>query len=240
MASTITLQETVNWALPLLRYQPLTIGTSNEPAITSANIILQTILGPPFIWRWNRNTNATTVTVAGTQDYTVALSDFGYFEKATVTDPTGNVTELVWKEVLSIETNVSANRARPTFISTQLDDNAGNITFRLMPVPDQVYTLTLIYQKAPVLFTALSGTWAPIPDYMEYIYTRGFLAFAFQLGDDQRFMVEHQRFLAQLISAAEGLSEMQKNIFLGGSLTTNAQMQSAQLRTQQGAQARGT
>jgi hypothetical protein len=240
MASTITLQNVVNWALPILRYQPLTIGTANEPSITSANIVLQTILGPPFIWRWNRNTNSSTSTVAGTQDYTIALSDFGYFEKATVTDSTGNVTELVWKEVLSVETSVSSSRARPSFVSTQLDDNAGNITFRLMPVPDQIYTFTVIYQKAPVLFSSLSGTWAPIPDYMEYIYTRGFLAFALELADDNRFMVEHQRFLATLISSAEGLSEMQKNIFLGGALTTNAQAQAAQLRTQQGAQARGT
>lgn len=240
MPSTITLQNTINWALPFLRYQPVTIGTANEPAITSANVILQTFLGPPFVWRWNRTSNSATSTVAGTQDYSVSLSTFGFLEKATITDPNGIVTELQLKTLMSAESAGSLNQARPTYLAVQADDNAGNITFRLMPIPDQIYTLTVIYQKAATLFTALSGTWAPIPDYMEYIYSRGFLAFSMEMRDDPRFSVEHSRFLASLIAASEGLSESDKNIFLGNFLDTARQGQNASLRTQQATQARGT
>jgi hypothetical protein len=240
MASTITLAATTAWVQPFMRYQSLTVGTSNEPAITSANTVKQTILSPPFIWRWNRATDSSTSTVAGTQDYAVALSTFGYFEKATVTDSNGIVTELEWKQLLSAESSGTLVRARPTFISTQSDDNAGNISFRLMPVPDAIYLLTIIFQKAPVLFAATTDTWAPIPDYMAYLYNRGLLAFGLELMDDARFTVEHTRFLAQLLSAAEGLTEMEKNIFLGNVLNTAAQGQNASLRTQQATQARGT
>lgn len=236
----IQLSATAAWATAFVRYMVLNLGSNNEPAITSANTVKQTILGPPFIWPWNRASNNSTVTVAGTQDYVAALPTFGFFEKATVTDPTGNVTELEWKQNLAPESSLTASRARPTYISTQLDDGAGNITFRLMPVPDAVYTLTVIFQKAYVPFVAMTDTWTPIPDRYEYIYNRGFLAFSMEAAQDTRFMVEHARFQATLISASEGLSEMQKNLFLGNALTTNVQTQGATVRVNQAAQARGT
>jgi hypothetical protein len=240
MASTITLQNSITWAMAFIRNQPINSNTGNEPSISSANIVLQTILGPPFIWSWNRNANATQSTTAGTQDYSITIADWGFFEKATVTDPTGNVTELEWKQILSAENVTTTNRARPTYISTQQDDNAGDITFRLMPVPDQVYGITIIYQKAAILFSSLSGTWAPIPDRFEYIYNRGFLAFSMEAAQDARFVVEHQRFVATLVSASEGLSEMQKNLFLGNALSTATQAQTNTLKAQHGSQGRIT
>lgn len=240
MATTLTLQNTINWALPFIRYQPVTIGTATEPALSNANIILQTILGPPFCWRWNRATNSSTSTVAGTQDYAVTLSTFGFLEKATVTDANSIVTELEIRDVLSADTTLTGNRSRPNYISVQSDDNAGSITFRLVPVPDAIYTLTLVYQNAATLFTSLSGLWAPVPDYFSYIYNRGFLSLSYSLADDPRFQIEHTRFLASLLAAAEGLSESQKNIFLGQFLPTTAQTQNTSLKTQQATQARGT
>jgi hypothetical protein len=234
----VQLSSTITWAIAFIRNQPVTANTGNEPAITSANITKQTILGPPFIWSWNRVTNSATSTVAGTQDYTVSLADFGFLEKATVTDPLGTVTELEWKQALSAEAGGLTNRARPTYLSTQTDDGAGNIGFRLMPVPDAVYTLTVIYQKQPVPFATTTDTWAPIPDRFSYIYSRGFLAFAMEAAQDARFSVEHTRFMATLVSASEGLSEMQKNIFLGNAITTSSQTGAAGLRTQQATQAR--
>lgn len=236
----VQLQATANWASTFIRYMLVNIGTNNEPAITSANTVKQTILGPPFIWPWNRNTNATQSTTAGQQDYQIAIPDFGFFEKATVTDPSGNVTELEWKQALSAESATTTNRTRPTYVSTQVDDGAGNITFRLMPVPDQIYLLTIIYQKQSVPFAVMTDSWAPIPDRYAYVYNRGFLAFALEAAQDGRFMVEHQRFQATLISASEGLSEMQKNLFLGNVLSTSVQSQNAAIRPQQAAQARAT
>lgn len=240
MAATLTLQNTTNWALPFIHYQPLTIATATEPAFSNGNIVLQTILGPPFCWRWNRATNSATSTVAGTQDYAVSISTFGFLEKATITDTTGTVTELTITDLMSADSAASAARARPSFIATLLDNDSGSITFRLMPVPDAVYTLTVIYQNSAPLFTSLSQTWSPVPDYFSYIYNRGYLALAYSMADDPRFQVEHTRFMASLLAASEGLSETQKNLFLGNSLPTSAQNANSSLRTQQATQARGT
>jgi hypothetical protein len=48
-----TIADSINWAKRLnFNHNPV-IGNSLEPALTSANIVLQTILGPPFFWWWN-------------------------------------------------------------------------------------------------------------------------------------------------------------------------------------------
>lgn len=103
MASTNTLLSSLNFCSPFVQFKPLTIGAGNEPAISAGNIIKQTILGPPFAWRWNRNT-FTFTTVAGQQDYsfknwlsysqTLANAAWNKFTGVTVTDafatgPTG-------------------------------------------------------------------------------------------------------------------------------------------------------
>jgi hypothetical protein len=69
-ASTITIAQTANWARRFVFLRNLQQGNFNEPAITSANTILQTIVGAPFAWRWNRAVIGF-VTVPGQQDYTI-------------------------------------------------------------------------------------------------------------------------------------------------------------------------
>src|SRR5690242_9894665 len=93
MAATKTLQNSIDWVRPFLNWANLTIGTNNEPAFTSGNQTLQTIVGPPFVWPWNRNT-ASFYTVVGTQDYNASLSDFGFLETATI-ELCGQITHVV-------------------------------------------------------------------------------------------------------------------------------------------------
>lgn len=83
MAATKTLQDSINWVRPFLNWANLTIGTNNEPAMTSANQTLQTIVGPPFVWPWNRY-NTFFLTSVGVQDYSTAISNFGYLESASI------------------------------------------------------------------------------------------------------------------------------------------------------------
>lgn len=83
MASTISLLDSINWVKPFVNWANLTIGVNGEPAVTSANQALQTIVGPPFIWPWNRST-VSFPTVPGTQSYSVAIANFGYLEGATI------------------------------------------------------------------------------------------------------------------------------------------------------------
>jgi hypothetical protein len=62
----------------------------------------------------------------------VFVPDFGFMEKAWVKE----VDNSDLKE-LEIRTSLAASveKARPQFISAQSDDNAGNISFRLMSPP---------------------------------------------------------------------------------------------------------
>src|ERR1035438_1246513 len=51
--STITISATMEWAKKLSFNRLSAIGNNLEPAVTSANLVMQTILGPPFSWWWN-------------------------------------------------------------------------------------------------------------------------------------------------------------------------------------------
>jgi hypothetical protein len=239
MASTITLQNTINWASGYIFSQPAALGAANEPAITIANTVKQAILGPPFVWRWNRATPGAQTLTAGTQDYAIALGTFGFLEKAWVTWASGASVQEIEQivDVLSVETVQDQPTGR---IAAQLDDNAGNITFRVSPVPDaaQTYSLQLAFMKKATLFAALSDTWAPIPDEMSYIYNFGFLGLLLAFKKDPRAQVYDARFTAHLLGAQSGLTEMQKNIFLGKWLSTTLEVQAASARTQMGVQGR--
>lgn len=51
--STNTIQNSIDWAKRLSFNRNPVIGNSMEPALTSANMVMQTILAPPFTWWWN-------------------------------------------------------------------------------------------------------------------------------------------------------------------------------------------
>jgi hypothetical protein len=75
-----------------------------------------------------------------------------------------------------------------------------------------------------------------MPDFMQYIYSWGFLALIWMFADDNRFQIANQKFTAGLLARAEGLTEAERNIFLNNwSELTGSQQQ----KIQQGNQARG-
>lgn len=241
MANTITLQETMNWITGLIVQRPQTGvgGNPNEPFLTAANKIMCIILSAPFRWEWNRIFAATAITtVAGTSDYSVALPKFGYLEKATINYsvvPTGANPNYELEVSRDIAKDTKQNR--PQKIAVLLDDNAGNITFRLFPAPDTVYTVDLIYQGAAIQASVINSssgftTWAPIPDKLQYLYEQGMLAHMQMMYNQQLALSNLEIFYRSLIAAAEGLSEMEKAIWLEDSLRTVK----AQLNTVQGAQ----
>ncbi len=232
--TTITVQQSLNWAQPFIRNAPMAISGS-EPALTSANIILQTMLRPPFAWPWNRATAQANL-AAGNQDLVIDLADFGHLEKCSVTDPNGNTREIEIRNVIG----AGSEQARPKAVATQANDGAGNITFRFLPAPDAGYQATLTYQKRQALLTALGSSWAPVPDELSHIYNQGLLGFALLLEDDVRAQYFLQRFALSLVSESEGLDETQKNLFLGHWLQLAREQQATQLRTQAGAAGRNT
>lgn len=111
-SSTITLLGTMEWAKKLNFGRGSGVGNYLEPALTSANTVLQMITGAPFSWRWNRGVIGF-VTVAGQQDYTVfnylastavkvgwyTVDDAGNSQKCTTAGTTGS-TAPTWTHTL--------------------------------------------------------------------------------------------------------------------------------------------
>ena len=313
MAATRSLIDSINWVKPFINWASVTIGINSEPAVTSANQALQTILAPPFIWPWNRSYTSF-ITSIGQQDYNASIADFGYLEAASIelcgvitavqvlsgvatfyavngfsTLPNGghgqSVTtsgcttsalngtfDMVSADATSFTINIATpdiaevefgaiavaglamgltlhwealneERAtdRPTFISTQECDLSGTtFTFRLMPVPDQIYRVNLTYQKSPGAFTPsdLNAKWG-VPDQLQYIYNYFFLFFVLDYFDDPRAARYRQLAVASLLGRQSGLSETDRNLFLGNWLDIMQEEQSKQSSVAQGAQARG-
>ncbi len=311
MAATKTVTDSINWIKPFLNWANLTIGVNQEPALTSANLTLQTIVGPPFIWPWNRN-NTFFLTTVGQQDYSVALSNFGFLESASIelcgtitsvtvlldvatfqaingfstlpnggegqivtttgcttsalngsfpiisATPTSFTVAIVTSNITESESGALAvagpstevelkwgalpeDRAldKPGFISTQMSDESGTTyVFRLMPVPENNYRVNLIYQESPTLLTDVSNTWG-VPNQIQYIYNYFFAFFMFDYFDDPRASKYRQLAVASLLARQSGLSETDRNLFLGNWLPIMQEEISTQGSATQGTQAKG-
>jgi hypothetical protein len=235
MAALNTLLRVTKVTENIIRNAPLTGigGNPLEPALSIGDWVRQFCLQPPFAWRWNRAVVSFPTLNDGTQDYPQNLPNFGWLESSTVNNGTTIYTA---ETVLSLGEDSSGSR--PRFVSARLDDDAGNITFRVHPSPDAVYTIISTYQKACPTFSSLSDTWAPLPDYMYNIYAQGFLAKAYEYIDDTRAIPAYQLFLRSLLSVSEGLSESQKRAFASDFLNSTRQEQSVSLSGQLGKQAR--
>jgi hypothetical protein len=233
MASTIQLQRTINRSSQFIRLAPLTFAsnTANDPAFSNADWVMQTILAPPFAWRWNRNSTATPTaptftTTPGVSDYPVSLPNFGWIEKAVGYDVADGFR--AFELQVGLVSGGESLQNEPARIAAQYDDDSGNIVFRLFPPPDDEYNIVVEWQKAAPLFTVATQTWAPIPDYMSYIYNMGFDALSFQYMNDPRFQGTMQLFYTELANVSEGLTESQKNIWLQDRVNSIREMNKVQ------------
>jgi hypothetical protein len=224
-SSTIQLQRTINRSSQYARLEPLLFAANaaNDPAFSNADWVMQTILAPPFAWRWNRTSGGspsapTFTTTIGVTDYEVNLPNFGWLEKATLYDPTSGYAALELQvELIKAEETLAL---QPQRIATQYDDGEGNITFRLFGSPDQVYNVVIEYQNAAQLFTFPTQTWAPIPDYMSFVYNEGMDYKTFEYLADPRMQTSGQLFYQSLAQMSQGLLDSQKNLWLSDKLAT--------------------
>jgi hypothetical protein len=147
-----TLVDSIAWSQAFVQFQPLTAGLGFEPALSIGNMIRDGIMYVG-VWPWNRKEVTESIT-AGTQDYTFLVTDFGFLEKATVTDDQGKSYELL--TVLNQDPLAAGNTVpgRPTAISIIDFVPSVSISVRLMSIPTATYTLTLTYQKLVTEFTA--------------------------------------------------------------------------------------
>lgn len=164
------------------------------------------------------------------------ITDFGYIEKAMVQDVNnGNQ----WKE-LGIALNLprDSSQSCPKYVAAQSDDNLGDISLRLTPVPAGAYPVSVQYQKLHTPFSSAGNLWAPIPDRLFYVYSFGVLALAFLYKGDQRYAWASQQFIAGVLAYYSGLDQTQINQFLkawDATLSDSTRSQNAQ----QGVSARG-
>jgi hypothetical protein len=238
MSVTRNLQASALFSMPFIDYQPVNIS-NGEPAVTAANITKQTIMGPPFRWPWNRDgfqIELDDTLTSWLQDYEILLPNFGFLEKLWLTDPNGKVNEI---------TNIAQSLAeesaikRPSSAAMQTMGSDGYVTLRLNSLPDVAYIIDGVFQRAPAIMTSAASTWYPIPDHLSYIYDWGFLGFVSLLTKDARAPIFLGKFTSHLLGAQDGLTALQRNIFLGNFLEVINQQGREQLATQQGAQARG-
>lgn len=224
------LESSILFSLPFLGYQPADIS-NGEPALTAGNIIKQTMLGAPFKWPWNRSEITTALTNA--QDYLIPATNFGYLEQAWLTDPLGKVKEIAVKNSLAAESAVQ----RPQSVAVEMQDDEG-IILRFNTIPDQAYIFTGFFQRAPLLMTSTASSWSPIPDNLGYIYDWGYLGMLSMITKDIRQPLFLQKFVSHLLGAQDGITALQRNIFLGDFLSVMASPERTNADLQQGVQAR--
>jgi hypothetical protein len=237
MSVTRNIMSSALWSMPYLFYQPVDVSNA-EPALNAANIVKQTILGPPFKWSFNRgliHVEIDPTTTDWGQDYLLNLPDYGFLEQVWLTDPTtGDKKEIEVRKALAEDNTVK----RPGSAAVQ-DDNEDGILLRLNSRPDAPYIIDAFYQRAAIQMTSLASQWGPIPDHKGYIYDWGFLAIISLLTKDARAPIFMGKFTSHLLGEQDGLTALQRNIFLGNWLDLLTQQGRETMAAQQGAQARG-
>lgn len=230
MASTNKLERTIQLTQRYVRNAPLTFVNQGDPAFSGADWVRQFLLAPPFAWPWNRSTITPVINCAsGQQDYVVYIPNFGWIERAVLNYPNPNAGPATGASELEVKLDIGfeATPNLPTQIAALIDDNNGNITFRLSPPPDQNYTVNILYQLRSPTFGSTQDTWAPIPDYLSYLYNLGMRAVAYEYLGDERFPFAYQMFLRQVVAANDGLTETEKNIFLQHTILSQEGQQAA-------------
>lgn len=233
MASTITLQATLNWVASFLKNQPLLVS-NQEPAVSIGNTVLQTMLGPPMCWRFNRKTTSIPI-VSGTTDYPVTLTDLGHIESMWLQDAAGKIYELGGAVSLAKD----SRQSRPVLLAPQYDSNNGTITFRVSPQPNATFTAFIDYQRKAFLMTSTGSVWGNVADEFSYIFNWGFLAIACLLVNDSRFPIFEKYFIGRLLGAQDGLDDQAKAIFLGQWLALTGALSRNQQTIASGGQGRG-
>lgn len=236
MASTITFRREMNTVSLFIRRAPLTFTGTNDPAFTIGDWVRGFMLSPPFAWRWNRAT-VQPFAIGGGQDFKINLPNFGWLEQATLIDTTQSPNVAHQLEIV-LDLGEETTTNQPTKIAARLDDDNGNITFRVTPPPDKTYQLNITYQLAAPTFKTLDDKWSPIPDYLHFLYHTGFLAKAYEYMGDERFPATMQLFVRQLIGANGGLTQTQLNIFMADQVNSSTTAQAAALASQFSTQGR--
>jgi hypothetical protein len=232
---TLTISDAAVYVSTLLQNQRLNVN-NQQPGLAMANIVLQRMLGSPFVWRFNRGSIDVPISTAGTTDYVVSIPDLGRIETQWLTDATGNISELNGAVELAKVTSVR----RPVLAAPVYDDNQGNITLRFNSVPDQNYTAAFDYQRKAPLLTSWAQPFGPVPDEFGYIFNKWFLAEAAILVNNSLFEIWRREAVSALLATQDGLDAQAKLIFLEQMTNVGRTASRSQAAGQSGAQGRAS
>lgn len=147
-----TLFSTINWARAFVQYVQLTAGTGHEPSISIASMIRNKMTSAPLGWMWNRFEDSSVMTEQGVQDYTVNITNFGFLEKASLTDSEGKIWEIKDIYNTSALSKQTVPQSRPNAIAVISYIPETSIKIRFLAVPNAVYTVNLVYQAIATQF----------------------------------------------------------------------------------------
>jgi len=182
--TTFTLQHSINFAQPFVQYTPLAAGLGQEPAVSVASMIRNSMLNPDLTWFFNRN-EVTFSTVVGQQDYILAtMFDLSFVEKVSLTNDAGEIFEI--KDIYNNSAlAVSSFQQRPNAMSVESSSviaNVLNYKLRFLGVPEAIYTVTVTYQKLSPQFGPFFITSAGTASGGNTTYTGSFDPYSFPTG----------------------------------------------------------
>jgi hypothetical protein len=224
MASTRTLNQTVQWAMTLTQMTPIigVSGYTNEPALTICNHVIQEMIAKPYNWKFNSVDAPPFFTVASfgqgttpcanptalcpspcsgitcipTFDYLQAETDVAWVEAAWRVDTlsTAIPQPLDNLEVVRI-LRPTSDTSNPKKLAWMYETATGGV-IRLWPMPSisKQWQIGWTYQKKVPMKQSLDETWSPFPDEMSWVYEKGFVAFAYKHANDPRFPEAYKEF----------------------------------------------
>jgi hypothetical protein len=193
----ITLQSIINYARVHTKLQPLVnIGGLNsvEPAVSIANDTKSKIMSRPYAWKWNRAAHIAflTNTTTRTEDYVMLANDLGWLERGYMEDYANTSTPKPRYPLECVRTlNKGWEVGQPMKVAVERDERGIDV-IRLYRIPDlgTQFNVFLDYQRKPVLLTALTDNFDPIPDEYQGLIRQFFMAYCFRLIDDKRANTE--------------------------------------------------
>jgi len=233
MASSLTVQDSVRYCSTIIKNQRMSIN-NYEPGLTAARDILQLMLAPPFVWRFNRASFSINIATANGTDYAVGPILLGRIENQWLESSTGAISDLNGAVSLS---KVSSVR-RPVLVAPQYDNNAGTITFRFNSIPDAPYTAFFDYQLTPPLISGWAKGFGPVPDEFAFIFNKWMLSEAALIVNDARFEIWRREAIAGLLATQDGLDAQAKNMFYDQMMNVGRTNFRGQSLGQSGAKAR--
>lgn len=186
----ITVQSCIDHARIHNKMFPLTGigGISNQPGLDYANKTKKRIISQTLNWDWNRKSEASFLTVNGTEDYSVNATDIYWVERADcVVESDANTPKRRYP--IQVVRDLPQNSYKAGFPSkiAKVLNTSGVAKWRVAPMSSStILRIYIDYQRIPETLTALTGaggTFDPIPDTMEDVILQFFLAFTYRLVD---------------------------------------------------------